>query len=458
MKKIILWFVSIFFISLYSSVFAADVDRFEVKLTPDRAKVWESLDLNIKAVDKNWNIVEDYKGKVLILSESDRDAVIPEEVYGFTTQDQWEKKFENAVKFSKSWTQDITIYDWDKETIFGRTTAEITDSWEAINTEIEIISPDDWLTIWESKIKISGSTVKNHKIKIILNSSEEFDLNSDWNGIFEKELNNLKNWENTIKAQVFDADMNVIWESSEIKIKVETNGLSIKSLKLLPEEVFVEWPYTIELITSSWLKEANVVINDSLIELKETETWVYKWTSFAPKDSGSYSVDVNLVNDLWHKLNELWVGTLKVKELNAALKQEDEPIIEPEPEVELNSPSRNSLKITWLKLVKLKTKSVLTWDKIENVKSYNIYKKNESGDLEFILKVNEPKFEINIEWDKVKYEDFYVRANWEDDNWSYLWELSDPTKIQTWPEMLIILLISLFFSGLFLLFKWAKKS
>jgi len=39
------------------------------------------------------------------------------------------------------------------------------------------------------------------------------------------------------------------------------------------------------------------------------------------------------------------------------------------------TPEKKELKITGIKLVELKTKSVLTWDKIEGAESYNIYKK-----------------------------------------------------------------------------------
>ena len=458
------------FVAVWSAFAATAVDHFEVELSPKSVKVWEALDLTIKAVDKNNAVVTDYKWTVLIFSQSNPDASMPiilkDSTYTFKDSDQWVVKFENWVKFTKAWKQEINIFDFENEKIFGKDEATISDAWTTWTSEISFISPEDWLTIWEAKVKVSGSTVKNHKVKLIVNWTENFDLTSNNEWIFEKEVDKLKDWENTFKAQVMDAKGTVIWETKEIKVKVESNGLSIKSLKLIPEEVFTEWAYAIELISSTWLKEVSVVINDSVINLKEDWEWIYKWNSFAPKKAWNYKVDVNLVNDMWHKLNELWVATLKVKELNAPLKEEkkeevstwktEEPTTQ-EP-TKTKSRERDSLKITWLKLVELKTKSILTWDRLEKAKSYNIYKKNPSGWLDFIVTVKDPSFEVIIEWDKVKYEDFYVRANGQDEDWEYEWLLSDPTKIKTWPEMLIILLVSLFFAGLFLFLKWRKKA
>lgn len=447
--------------SFMSSVLAAEIDHFQVELSPKSVKVWESLDLTIKAVDKNNVVVPNYNWTVLIFSESNPEASMPiilkDSTYTFKDTDQWVIKFENWVKFTKPWNQVLNVFDFENEKIFWKWEVTITESWTSWKQEIEVISPESWLTIWENKIKVSGSTVKNHKVKIIINW-ENIDSNSNDNGIFEKEIENLKNWENVLKAQVLDANNSVIWETSDIKFKVENSSATIKSIKLIPEEVFVEWPYSIELLSNSWLKEVSVIINDTIINLKEESSWLYKGNSIAPKKADTYKVDINITNEFWKKLNELWVTSLKVKELNSALKLEEPKNSTWASQVIEEKKERDPLKITWLKLVELKTKSILTWDSLPNAKSYNIYKKNSSGWKDLITTVNEPKFEINIEWDKVKFEDFYVSANGEDENWKYEWIISDPTKIKTWPEMLIILLISLFWAWMYFVLKWRKNS
>jgi hypothetical protein len=98
----------------------------------------------------------------------------------------------------------------------------------------------------------------------------------------------------------------------------------------------------------------------------------------------------------------------------------------------------------------LKSKSILTWDELKDAKSYNVYKKLEDWNLEFIENVVEPKFEVLIDMDakEIKYEYFAVKAVAEDENseweiYTYEWDLSEATKIQTWPEIIILLLLSL---------------
>ena len=459
-KKILVLFTSMFL--WISSTFAADVDHFEVKLSPKSAKVWEAFDLTVIAQDKNNQTVTDFTWDVLIFSQSNLEATLPSVLrdwaYTFTAADEWIIKFENWVKFSKPGTQDIYVFDLVRETTYWSAEVEVIENGSVWKEEIEIVSPENWLTIWKNNVTVSWTTVKNHKVKIIVNWKDEYEVNSNDNWIFEKEIENLPNWENSIKAQVLDSDENVIWETISVNVKVEWAEPILKSIKLIPSEVFVDGNYDIEILTDSWLREVNVTINDTLIILKDSGNGLYTWNSIAPKQAWTYPVNVQLTNEFGKKSTVVWAANLEVKELNAALAQEKEPEVkEEEPELQAPSNERDPLKITWLKLVKLKTKSILSWNKLENAKSYNVYKKV-NWKMELVTTVYEPRFEVEIEWKEVKYDDFYIRANWQDENGTYMWELSDPTQIQTWPELLILILITLFFSGLYLFYKWRKEA
>jgi len=102
------------------------------------------------------------------------------------------------------------------------------------------------------------------------------------------------------------------------------------------------------------------------------------------------------------------------------------------------------LNITWLKVVKLKTKSVLSWDAIEWIKSYSIYQKMPDDTLDLIDTTTQPKFEVAITWDKIKHDYFLVKANSETSSWIlYSWNLSKAVKVKTWPEIYILILISI---------------
>jgi hypothetical protein len=53
--------------------------------------------------------------------------------------------------------------------------------------------------------------------------------------------------------------------------------------------------------------------------------------------------------------------------------------------------------------------------------------------------------------EEIEYEYFAVKAVAKDEEWVvYEWDLSEATKIQTWPEIIILLLFSLLIWGLIL--------
>lgn len=445
-----------------ASAFAWWIDHFEVNFNPDSAKVWESLDLTIEAVDKNNVTVTDYEWTILVFSESDPQAELPialeENTYTFSASDQWIIVFENSVKFLEEWTQDIHVYDFEDDAVFGIAEAQIIKDDVVENLDIEILSPEAWLTIGENSLSVSWVTNKNYQVKIILNWTSEFLTTSDSTGTFEKEITDLTEWENTFKAEILDSDLNVIWESEEVKVKVELNSISLKSIKTTPEEVDSESAFEIEVIATSGLTEVNTIINDVITNLEETAEWIYTAKVYAPAEEWNYKIDVVLKDEIGHESKELWAGNIKVNavELDSAVVPEEKPEPKPEPEVELEA-AKPDLEIKGLKLVELKTKSILTWNEVEEAKSYNIYRKIDEDELELIDNVVDERFEVAITWDEVKYDYFAVKALSEDEEWEiYEWNLSEATKVKTGPELIILLLVSLFASGLYIVSKQKK--
>jgi len=459
--KLILTFLASSLCS-YAWVFAAWIDHFEVEFNQDTAKIWESLDLTIEAVDKNNTTVLDYEGTILIFSESDPEAELPsaleENTYTFSASDQWRIKFENSVKFKNSWLQNIHIYDLNDDTVFWIAETDIDKESIITNIDISIISPESGLTIWDDSIWVSWTTTKNHKVNIILNWTKEFSTTSNNDWIFEKIVEDLNDGENKIKAQVLDADLNVVWESNEVSLKVELDSLNIKNVWISPEEIEAESSFEIEIIANPGLDEVSIVLNDVLILLEETDAWVYKVKAYAPKEPWTYKIDLKIKDELWHEKTELWAANITVNEVVLLVAdetwtwvvavQEDNPIIEEE---------TDKLKITWLKVVELKSKSILTWNEIEDIEWYNVYKKASDWELELVENVETAKFEIEIVGDETEYEYFAVKAIAKTASWElYEWSLSDATKVKTGPEMIILLLLSLFLGWLVFIVKYNR--
>lgn len=439
---------------------AASIDHFNLTMSPESAKIWEAFDITIEAMDKNDSIIKDYVWWILILSPTDAEAEFPsvlkDNSYTFKKSDEWKVKFENAIKFKKSWKQKVEVYDINEEDVVWSVEVDITKDAVQTNTDIEILTPEDGLTIWENKINLTWKTKKNYQVKLFLNWKEIETLNSNDEWFFEKQVTDLDNWDNTFSAQILDADNKVIGESKSVKIKVSSNVPKIKSVKITPnKDVEVESKLSAELISVAWLDEVSLLINDVVFKLEDKWEWVYRWTVVAPKDSWDYVVDAILKDDLWHITKELWVETINVKAIELKSWTWEQILIWWTPWSQ-ELPQNKDLKITWLKLIKLKTKSILTWDKLKDAYKYNVYKKLEDGKLELITTVDEPKFEIDIDLKQkdITYDYFAVKAVAKSDTWSvtYEWDLSEATKIQTWPELYILLFLSMLI-GWFTIYK-----
>jgi len=88
-----------------SSVFANIIDHFWVEMISKSDKIsWDKFYLlEIKALDRDGNIVTDYEGTILIFSESDKKAKFSKKIkdnsYIFYKENKWKILFENWVKF-----------------------------------------------------------------------------------------------------------------------------------------------------------------------------------------------------------------------------------------------------------------------------------------------------------------------------------------------------------------------
>ena len=456
---------------VFSSSYALWIDHFEVSLSPESAKIWEALDITIEAKDKNWATVDDYDWTILVFSESDIEAdfptVLKENSYTFTTTDAWKVKFENAVKFKNPWEQDIHVYDVNDESILWYAEVSISKDDIVVNEEINIVSPEDWITIWDNKVKVSWNTKKNHQVVVVLNSEIQIKTNSNSDWLFEVDVEWLENWENTLKAMILDADDNVIWNSQEVTIKIDSSKPVVKNVKVEPNtDVEPESTLNAEIISNKGLKTVWMIIDETLTELEEVWDGIYRWKIAAPKEEGTYKIDVILSDYLWHETKEIWAYSISVKEpeTNSSTWEIDNtPIIDNNQDdntddIEVNTAiDRDPLKISWLKLTKLKTKSILTWDSIKDIKLYNVYIKNDNWEFELYDKTDVPRLEVEIIWKDLKYDDFAIRAEWYDNEWTkYEWDLSEATKIQTWPEVIILILWALLLWWLFFIFRRKK--
>lgn len=435
-------------VSLFSFTSASGIDRFEIEVSPTKVKVGEAIDVTLKAVDKSWNVVKDYAGEVLIFSQSDKEAVFPglleENTYTFKAADAWVVKFENAVKFTKNGIQDVSVYDNANYDIFGYAEVEVSE-WTAAaqEWEISIKYPEEWNTLWVSTLKVSGSTSKNHKVKVILNGEQNFEGISNGEWIFEIEVKDIPSGENVFIAELLDADGKTIASSKEVFFKIESSAPQFKSITLDPSETEYTSNASINVTVeaTSGLTTLNLILNDMVTALSEKTSGSYVGTITAPSAKWEYKIDIVMKNELGNETKESWVTAIKVKEVEllASTGEDTTP-------VEVNCDDfKKELEVKNITSVKLKSKSVISWDKVEKASSYNIYKKDRMGSgMTLIENVTQNQYEIVIQWDVVEYDDFAVKAVFKDDVCNV--ESSDysgMTKVQTGPKEMLFILIAL---------------
>lgn len=100
------------------SVFAAgNATKFELTLSQS-AKVGEALDLGVKVIGKDGEIVKDYVGTVYVTVDNDSKATLPyPDGYTFVSGDQGQKTFSKGLAFSKEGTMTVSVTDIDDDKV-----------------------------------------------------------------------------------------------------------------------------------------------------------------------------------------------------------------------------------------------------------------------------------------------------------------------------------------------------
>jgi len=433
------------------------------------AQSGEALDITISAVDSNGEIVTDYMGDILVFSESDTEAEFPNDLaensYSFTAANEWSVKFENAVKFKNAGVQDLFVYDLNNENILWVAQVTITEKEILKDVEITILSPENGVTMGKSNITISGQTQKNHQIRILVNNEQDYFTTSNADGVFEKEIESLQQWTNSIQAFILDADNEQIWESEKIDIKINSKLPEFKNLTITPTwEVEAGTEISMELISNAWLSSVQIILDDVITTLEEWKDGVYSASTNAPSVAWEFPIDIILRDEFANETQERGIETLIVieaPELNAwgdEWNGEQETIEIIENNQSSTIPEDLDLQIRDIEVTELKTRSILTWKDLDDAESYNIYKKTWDNQVTLIESVDKARYEIEITGDEIKYEDFAIKAVWKTASWETVqWNLSEMTKVKTGPEMYILMILAaMMLSWWFFYFKWRE--
>ncbi|NDK07926.1 hypothetical protein EOM39_01615 [Candidatus Gracilibacteria bacterium] len=470
--KLIFAFILLFIFNYSYS--ASSVDHFDIKLGSDEIAIDKAVDMTIEAKDSDGNLVKDYRGTILIMSETDPKAEFPKEIkdnsYKFTESDGGKAKFENSLIFRNLGKQQVNVFDFNNEDVTGMAEINVIDESDEDVISIKISSPSDGSILTNNFITLAGSTKKNHQVSIKVTGTKtertvKTESNSD--GLYEKKIENLDDGDYKVYASVINSEGKEAGKTEEVKVSIKTKKPEFNSFKVKPYEIHPEDKINLEVKATKDLATVKVMIEDTIIELKETKEGVYTGSTTAPKKEGEYDVEINLIDDLGNQVNKLLPEELNVLP-GTGIKSGCDPELDEDCDIECDPNiedctnktiiKKKIFKINNLRLTKLKTKSILSWDPIDEAVSYNIYKQLPSNQLVLVDNVRIPSYEIPIVGKKVTYDLFVVEPVVLDGSGQTIkGQLSEVTEIQTGPKELLLLLFLSFLIGLFILVFKHKK-
>ncbi len=97
-------------------------------------------------------------------------------------------------------------------------------------------------------------------------------------------------------------------------------------------------------------------------------------------------------------------------------------------------------KVSGIQVKKFDTYSIISWSKLKEAASYQIFKRDASGEFAMIDEIPGTQLRVNINTSAKKeiFEDFKVRAICKNGNFTGEGAYSESVSVQTWPEMILL--------------------
>lgn len=215
---------------------------FVIQIEPSSFDVNAAVDMTIKAVLANGDLVKDYEGDVFIDVEGDLDTtdyVVPSEwLYTFVPQDQGIKTFSKGLIIKKSWTFTVIASDITDDSIKGEKTVLVWSSSASVDSKkITINTPIKDSTEKTEVLEVIGwsSDLPNSPLELYLNNELVYQGMTSSVGGFTAYITGLQKGANTLQAKILDINNIILWESDSIPFVYSpfTDG-TFNSIQVLP--------------------------------------------------------------------------------------------------------------------------------------------------------------------------------------------------------------------------------
>lgn len=304
-----------------TNVQAANPDAFIVEIVPSSFDVNETVDITIKAVKANGEIVKEYQGDVFIEIEGivdTADYTVPSDgLYTFLPQDQGMKLFSKGLAIKKSWTFTIKVSDIINDSIMGQKTIIVGATQDTIATEmITLISPVPGGIEKNNiaNIMASAPTLPNAPYEIYINNNSVSQGMTNANGDISAYVSGITQWDNILQIKILNANNEVIGESQVISFGYEPikDGVFV-SIQIQPTGTIKQWEKSTFTVNSSdSVTSALIKLSDGKsVPMDKKSAWIFT-KEILMDTEGNLQVDVDLIV-LWQTKSYTGVGTVIVK-------------------------------------------------------------------------------------------------------------------------------------------------
>lgn len=257
-------------LALFGTALAQEPDAFIVKVEPSSFEVWQTVDLTIKAIYSNGEVVRDYEWDVFIDVEWIMDAddyVVPSDgLYTFLPQDQWVKLFSKWLEIKTKGTHTIAVSDIIDDGIKWETTVIVGKQEDVEWKDVNLVSPAQGAIERNSTINVVWSSIDlpNSPVQVLINdviasesmTSErwDFNINATWAIV----------WENKLQVKIVDINGVVLGQTKTITFTYQPITDDIfHGIYVSPDRVVKQWDQvtfsvdTADSVTSAELRLSN---------------------------------------------------------------------------------------------------------------------------------------------------------------------------------------------------------
>ena len=324
-----IWIGLLLSLCWWLQVFAAWATRFDVVIDPDTIVVWEYADITIKAVDDQWNVVQEFWASwdtedieiwVEWFGFKDPNVELPWWwLYFFKPADQWIKVFSKglSIKTPGKFTVKVADLFADVSWLEWEATITVKEEWSWVDLwSLEVVAPLSWSVLTDERVTVQAKTsLPNSPIVMYVDWEKVQEWLSDQQWWVTMYISWIKKGEHTLLVNAVDLWWNIIATSEDIPFSYDPidHWSLFVWLEILPSNNVLEWDkVTVKVTTAEIVDSVSLTIWDG--DPLATTKWDKKWTfvkDLLMEDSWVYPVDLWITVD-WSTTTQQDVDTITV--------------------------------------------------------------------------------------------------------------------------------------------------